>query len=40
MALAACGSTSETDVLKAADIALYQAKNSGRNRTVLSRQVE
>jgi diguanylate cyclase (GGDEF)-like protein len=30
------GATAETDVLAAADVALYQAKSSGRNRTVLS----
>ena len=29
------GATTETDILTAADVALYQAKNSGRNRAVL-----
>jgi diguanylate cyclase (GGDEF)-like protein len=30
------GATAETDILAAADVALYQAKNNGRNQAVLS----
>ncbi len=35
-AVAIRGATTETDILATTDVALYQAKNSGRNRTVLS----
>ncbi len=34
-AVAIAGAATETDILTAADVALYQAKNSGRNRAVL-----
>jgi len=34
--VAAGGATAEMDIVAVADAALYQAKNSGRNRTVLS----
>jgi len=36
LSVAGPGLTTDTEILAAADSALYQAKNSGRNRTVLS----
>jgi diguanylate cyclase (GGDEF)-like protein len=38
-AVVTCSATTQKDVLTAADVALYQAKNSGRNRAVLSHRL-
>jgi diguanylate cyclase (GGDEF)-like protein len=37
--VAVLGTATQTEILAAADAALYEAKDSGRNRTVLSNRV-